>query len=187
MPERAKVISVETLEAFRISLIIYLEKARGVLDQISDEVMRTRLWLQEDRRTHWEHEVRRRAKALEEKQRELFSAKLSNLREATQAEQRAVVEAKHSLSEAEGRLQLVKQWSRQYDGRVGPLAKEVDKLRDVLASHMGKAVAYLTQVTKTLHDYAELSPSDASLVKNSSGEPARADNTVTPDGKRGDS
>ena len=185
MPERAKVSSVETLESFRISLIIYLEKARGVLDQISDEVMRTRLWLHEDRRTHWENEVRRHAKALAEKQRELFSAKLSNLREARQAEQLAVVKTKRALNEAEDRLQLVKQWSRQYDGRVEPLAKEVDKLRDVLASHMGKAVAYLTQVTRTLGDYTELSLSDASPADGSTGEAATAATTVTPESKRG--
>jgi chromosome segregation ATPase len=185
MPERAKVTSIEALESFRTNLIIYLEKARGVLDEISDEVLRTRLWLQNDRRMHWEREVRRLTRKLEERQQELFSARLSNLREPTQAEQLAVHKAQRALTEAEDRLNLVKRWARQYDSRVEPLAKEVDKLRDVLVAHMGKAVIYLSQVTRTLGDYADLAPSDTSSVQTPAGEPEPTDSRVAPETEAG--
>jgi hypothetical protein len=164
VPERAKVSSIEALESFRTSLIIYLEKATGALDEISDDVLRTRLWLQNDRRAHWEREVRRRSRELEEKQQELFSARLSGLMEATQVQQMAVAKARRALGEAEAGLNLVKQWNRQYDSRVRPLARDVDKLRDVLVGHMGKAVAYLTQAIKTLDAYADLAPPETSAV-----------------------
>ena len=171
MPERAKVSSIEALESFRTSLILYLEKATGALDEVHDDFLRTRLWLQNDRRIHWEREIRRRARELEEKQQELFSARLAGLREATQVQEMAVARAKRALNEAEARLNLVKQWNRQYEGRVRPLAKDVDRLRDVLAGHMGKAVAYLTQATRTLDAYADLAPPDTSAVPVSPGEP----------------
>ena len=165
MPDKAKVTSLEALESFRASLIVYLERAKRALDEISEEVMRTRFWIQGDRREHWQREIRRRAKQLDEKQQELFSAELANLREVTDAERHAVMQAKRALNEAQARLDVVKKWNREYDSRVEPLAKEVDKLRDVLVSHMGKAVVYLTQVNKTLGEYAEIAPRETGSTK----------------------
>lgn len=184
MPEQAKVTSIEALESFRTSLIIYLEKALRVLDEISDEVMRTRGWLETDRRMHWEREVRQRSRKLDEKEQELFSARLSNLREATQAELTAVTLAKRALTEAESSLARVRQWNRQYDSRVQPLAREVDKLRDVLVSHMGKAVIYLSQATATLNAYAELRAPDLGAPKP---VPAPGQDGSTPGAAQGNS
>jgi hypothetical protein len=170
MPDQAKVTSLEALEKFRSNLIVYLERAKRALDEVSEEVMRTRIWLQDERREHWQREIRRRAKKLEEKQQELFSAELANLREPSEAERHAVVQARRALNEAQERFEVVKKWNRQYASRVEPLAKEVDKLRDVIVSHMGKGVAYLTQTTKTLADYAGIAPRDIASQTNSTVE-----------------
>ena len=42
MAEQAQVTSVEAVEAFRASLIIFLTKARSVLEETSDDVLRAR-------------------------------------------------------------------------------------------------------------------------------------------------
>ena len=42
MPQRAKITSVEMLESFRESLILYLSKARPVVDEVGADVARTR-------------------------------------------------------------------------------------------------------------------------------------------------
>lgn len=178
MPDRAKVTSLEALEAFRASLIVYLTRANRVLDEVSDEVMRTRLWVQTDQRAHWEDEVRRRTKVFEEKQGELFSARLSPLQEATQAEQIAALKARRALEEAEARLSVIKKWSRQYESRVDPLAKEVDRLRDFLAAHMVHATQYLNETIRTLSDYAELALPEASAPRTPPG--GTADGNETP-------
>jgi AcrR family transcriptional regulator len=180
MPDRAKVTSLEALEAFRASLIVYLTRANRALDEVSDEVMRTRLWVQTDRREHWEGEMRRRAKVFEEKQAEFFSARMSPLQEATQAEQFAALKARRALDEAEARLSVIKKWSRQYESRVEPLAKEVDRLRDFLAAHMGRAVQYLSETIRTLADYAELAPPESSTTKPPPGAVAGANETPLP-------
>ena len=178
MPEKAQVTSIEALESFRSTLIVYLANALRVLDEISGDVQRTRLWIEDDRLGHWQNEVRRRTRKLQEKQHELFSARLSNLRDATQAEHMAVLKAKRALNEAQAKLELVKKWNRYYDNRAQPLAKEVDKLRDVLVVHMGKAVAYLTQTIRTLGDYADLAPPETSSAKTQ--ESGATDATATP-------
>lgn len=162
MPDRAKVSSLEAIESFRAKLIIYREKAGRVLDEVSDDVIRTRLWLENDRVTHWQNEIKRRTRELEMRRQELFSAQLSGLREASYVQQQAVVKAKQALRDAEEHLQLVKQWSRQFDQRVEPLARHVDKLRHTLGQDMGAALAWLAELLKTLAAYAELSHAPAS-------------------------
>ena len=158
MPERAHVTSVDALESFRASLIVYLTKARSTLEEVSTDVQRMRSWLENNQRMYWENELRRRSRDLQEAQQALFSSRLSQLREASAAEQMAVQRAKRALDEAEGRLRVVKQWNRVFDNRVDPLVKQMEKLHTVLAHDMVQAVAFLTQVIRTLDAYAEVAP-----------------------------
>lgn len=157
MPERAKVTSLEAIEAFRSRLIIYRDKAGRVLDEVSEEVLRTRVWLQSDRVTFWEGQIRRGQKELEMRQQELFSAQLSGMRDASFVQQQAVQKARRALQAAEDKLRLVKTWNRQFDQRVEPLAKQVEKLRHNLSHDLAQGVAYLDQVIKTLAEYSEIS------------------------------
>src|SRR5258708_15920818 len=112
MAERAHVTSVDALESFRSSLVLYRSKARPTLEEVSAEVTRTRLWLENDQRRHWENEARRRSKALQEARQALFSATLTKLREATAAEIMAVNRSKRSMDEAEAKLALTKNSTR---------------------------------------------------------------------------
>src|SRR5262249_14960182 len=113
-------------------------------------------WLENDQRLHWENEVKRRTKGLEQAQQSLFSAKLGLLRQETSAEQLAVHRAKRALEEADTKLRIVKKWDREFDGQVQPLLKQMEKLHSVLANDMAKAVAYLTEVIKSLAAYSEV-------------------------------
>jgi hypothetical protein len=156
MPEKAHVGSLEALEAFRANLIVYLSKARPTLEEVSAEVMRTRLWLEEEQRSHWENEVRRRRRELQEAQQALFSSRLSSFREASAAEQMAVHRTKRDCEAAEEKLRMVKKWDRDFDNRADPLVKQMEKLHTVLAHDMVQAIAYLNQAIDTLSQYAKL-------------------------------
>src|ERR1051325_4184757 len=156
MPDQAKVTSLDALEAFRSSLIIYLSKARPTLEEVSADAMRTRLWLENEQRTYWESQFRSRAKDLEQAQAALFSARVSHLGKETAAEQMAVHRAKRAMDQAEVKLRVLKKWNREFDSRVQPLVKQTEKLHTVLTNDMAKGVAYLTQAIKTLAAYAEI-------------------------------
>jgi vacuolar-type H+-ATPase subunit I/STV1 len=161
MPERAHVTSVDALESFRSSLIVYLTKARSTLEEVSADVQRMRSWLDDEQRTHWENEVRGRSQVLQEAQQALFSTKLSSLREAGSVEQMMVHRAKRALEEADAKLRVVKQWNRVFDNRVEPLVKQMEKLHTVLTNDMVQAAAFLAQAIDTLHAYAEITPAAA--------------------------
>ena len=150
MADRARVTSLEALERFRAKLIIFREKASRALDEVSDEVTRTRLWLQTDRPQYWSAENRRRTRKLDQAQEELFSAQLAGLREASIVQQEAVRKARHALREGEERLRSVQMWGRQFDQRVETPARNVEKLRQVLDKDLPMAVAHLVEIEKTL-------------------------------------
>jgi len=157
MPQKAHVTSLDALEAFRSNLVVYVSQARPALDEASAEVLRTRLWLENEQRLHWENQIRRRTKELEQAQQALFSARLGALSKETALDQLAVHRAKQSLAEADQKLRIVKKWDREFDGRVQPLVKQIEKLHTVLSNDMVKAIAYLTQAINTLAAYNERS------------------------------
>jgi len=177
MPERARVSSLEVIESFRAKLIVYREKAARALDEVSDEVRRTREWLENERQNFWQNEIRRLTREAERRQQELFSAQLSGLLEASVLQQAAVQKARHAIRGAEEKLQRVKQWQRQFDHRVEPPARQVEKLRHTLSHDLGLAVAWLNEMTKTLSAYAELSPASGSVTpSNQTATPAETAN-----------
>jgi chromosome segregation ATPase len=155
MAAEARVTSVEALELFRAQFIVYLDKAKSAVDEIHDEVLRTRVWLQNDRGPFWQMELRRRQRKLEEAQQELLTARIGNLREASAAQQMAVRRAKEAVVQAEEKITRIKQWIRDYDSRVEPLGRSVDKLRDVLAVDMERGVMFLNGAIESLHAYAQ--------------------------------
>lgn len=156
MPERANVRSVDAIDAFRANLVVYLSQARPALEEISAEAMRTRVWLENDQRLQLEHQLLRRRKQLEEAQQGLFSARLGTLRKETAVEQMAFHKAKRAVEETEDKLRVLKKWTREFDSRVQPLVKQVEKLQTVLTNDMVQAAAYLAQTIQTLAAYAEL-------------------------------
>ncbi len=179
MPNRAHVTSVDALESFRSSLIVYLSKARPTLEEVSADVQRTRGWLEGEQRTYWENEFRRRSRALEEAQAALFSSRLSKLREVSAAEQMAVRRAKRALDEADAKLRVVKQWNRVFDNRVDPLVKQMEKLHTVLANDMVRAVAYLAQAIDALHNYTGVIPRPTTgAAPAESGTPAHSQSPI---------
>ncbi len=154
MADRAQVTSFEAVESFRADLIVFLTRARAVLEEASDDVLRTRLWVQNDQRQLWEGELRVRYRKLEEARAELFSARLSRFHEATDLRLMTVQRAERANREAEAKLAVLKKWSRDLENRTDPLVKQVNQFHSFLTADMGRAVAYLDQTVKALEAYA---------------------------------
>jgi chromosome segregation ATPase len=154
MPEQAKITSIEAIEQFRAALILYLSQARPALDEISGEIVHTKVWLQNDQRRFLESEMRKRSKKLEEAQQELFSARLSNFQETTSLQQMAVQRMQREVRELEEKLKRVKKWERELENHSDPLVKSAEQFQTFLTIEMPKAIAYLAQVVKTLEAYS---------------------------------
>ena len=170
MGDQAQVTSVEALELFRTNLIIFSTKAKARLDEVGDEVRRTRAWVQNDRRLFWESETRKRQKALDQANQELLSARISNLRDNLSGQTTAVRKAQRALDEAAEKLKNVKTWTRNYDGTVEPLMKRLQGLKRILEDDMPKASATLVQIQNVLQAYSDTTPPAGLPTEGASSE-----------------
>jgi hypothetical protein len=161
MPERAHVTSLEVLDSFRTALILYTDKARGVLDEVGAEIVRMKLWLETEQRSYWERQVRRRKRDLEQARQVLFNARLSQPHGASAPDFAAVRQATRALREAEEKRGRVKRWSREYERRVETLDSKLNTMRNILSQRMPMAAAYLAEAAGTLGAYAEMEPPPA--------------------------
>jgi len=187
MADRAHVGSSEAIDRFRSSLVTYLTKMRPLLEDACDETFRTREWLHNDKRMHWENEVRRRHRALEEAKAALFSAKISNLRDARAAEHMAVERAKRAMADAEEKLRKVKHWATDFEHRSQILVKDLEHVRSLMANEMPKAVAHLVQIMRRLDEYVRVgmtAPAGGDDLKVGAEKPSPAEEDApAPDSK----
>jgi len=155
MADHAQVTSVEAIESFRASLIVFLSKVRPTLEEVSDEVMRVQFWLQNDQRRHWEIELRKSGLKLEEAKREMFNTSLSHLQEATALQHMAVQRAQRAVRDAEEKLDTLKKWARGLEDRTAPMVKQLEEFQGFLTVDMGKAVTQLVQIVSALEAYTK--------------------------------
>jgi uncharacterized protein YlxW (UPF0749 family) len=158
MAEQAKITSVEAIELFRAALILFSGQARATLEEVSSEVLRAKLWLENDQRRFLEKELRIHVKKLEAARQELFNSRLSNFQEPTALQQMAVHRTQRIVREAEEKLARLKKWDREIENRSDPLVKQVDQFHNFLTAEMPKAIAYLAQVVRQLDAYAGVAP-----------------------------
>jgi len=84
--------------------------------------------------------------------------------------------AKRAYEEADDKLRVIKKWNRDYDHRVAPLVKQMEKLHSVLGHDMTIAIAFLTHAIDTLHAYAGIAvPTDAPAAAPPAGTSPAAD------------
>ena len=156
--QQAQITSVEALAAFRAQLVVYLAQMRPVLDEITSEVLRTRSWVEDDRRRFWLQEQRVRSRKLEDAKQELFTASLSKLGEVTSFHQMAVQRAQQAMRVVEEKMALLKKWDRDLDNKASPLVKQMEQLHGFLSVEMERAVAYLDQAIRALDAYRSVAP-----------------------------
>jgi hypothetical protein len=171
MAESAHISSIDALETFRNALVIYVSKARPTVEEVSSDVIRMRLWLQNDQRMLLEGILRRRQRDLDQAQEALFAKRVAVLKQENSAEQLAVQKAKRAVDEADAKLRRLKYWNREFESRVDPLVKQLEKLHSVLAVDMLKAQHSLTQKINALQAYADIGPGGGATT---SSEPSTA-------------
>ncbi len=156
MSQKAHVTSIETLDQIRVALLIFMEKAMLVLDEVSEEVKRTRIWLQSEQGPLIDRTRKRRLKELEMLQQELYTARMSSMHRTKTGYQQRVNKKRKEIRDLEDTMRRLKGWIRNFDSRVEPVAKKVDKLRSIIDHDLARGVNFLAQSVKNLEAYAEV-------------------------------
>lgn len=182
MSTPARVHSIEALDAFRATLLVYLDKAERILDDTMSDVVRTRVWLETDRRLFWRNQIRDKAKLLAQAEAELLTAKLSGHPEVIQERRLVVNRARRALEESEAGRDRVERWIRHFEPEVESRTQVVNQLRQVLSHDMHKAVAFLDASSAALADYAGMvaPPAESQAPPAASGPEEAAVSTENP-------
>ena len=152
----ARVRSLDALNTWRSSLIVFQTKARRGVAQVTDEVKRLRQWLELEQRAHWESEIKKRSRKVDQAGQELLTARNSTMRGTLMVQEQALRKAKAALAEAEDKLRRTKRWCQDYDRVVQPLLKKLENLHYYLEHDLPKAVHLMEQLTRALEGYREI-------------------------------
>ncbi|MGC1481286.1 MAG: hypothetical protein WA771_12320 [Chthoniobacterales bacterium] len=173
MASEAHVTSVEAIGDFRASLTLFAAGTRRSLDEVTSEIRRVREWIRNDRRFHWENQVRRWRKRLDEAQQELLQARMSSMRDEKSAQQQAVHQAKRELLAAEEKLRRIRHWQQHFEIAADPLVKQLNSLRTLGDHELPKAIAFLSNAERHLDVYTgNLAPADSSAPAESPTDPS---------------
>jgi len=150
----AHVTNLESLERFRSSLVLFLERVGLILDEVGEEVKRTRIWLQSEQRMKLALEMKRVHRELETLESELFSARLSDLAQKKTGLQMLVNQKRRETHQIEETQRKVAAWSRHFDSSVETEARKVEKLRHHLDTDMVRAVTFMKEAIRQLEAYS---------------------------------
>lgn len=193
MSTGAKVRSIEALEAFRSTLLLYLARGSAALDDVTQDIVRVRIWLETDRRVHWQREIRRRRALAAQAEQELTTARLWGDPAAITDRKRALARARETLREAEEALERVRRWLQRYPTEIEARGALPRRLQHVFATETSRAVSFLENAAAILSDYAgrEVAPAAAAAPDRGPtgaplpGVPAATDAAGPPNAEEG--
>lgn len=153
MKPGAHLTSSESLDHFRVALAEFITDASRALDTYTDDVRRTKLWLENDRLPHWERELRRRLRHRERAEQELFQARLSSAKRDLSLQQMQLRHAADAVHQAEEKIRAIKRWQRDFDPKIAPLLRPIERLRDFVGRNLPQGLLSLRQAATILEAY----------------------------------
>ncbi|MDG3003031.1 hypothetical protein [Paludisphaera mucosa] len=159
MSSQAEVHSVEALRDFRVALALYGEDALAALGAADAELRRTVQWLQQDRPFYWQEQIKRRRERVASARADLFKLKLQKTPEhhpSLSEPKERLRQAEASLQDAERRLTLVRKWQPALQQAAMEYHGSVQRLKDLAASDVPRAIGLLTRIVEALEAYLDV-------------------------------
>ena len=156
MSTQASVHSIDALKDLRVALALYGDDTLAALGAVEAEVRRTLRWLQEERPVYWHEQIKRRREQVATARAEVFKRNLQKRPDYTppMSEQKEDLrKAEASLQEAEKRLALVRKWQPQIKQAVLEYHGSIQRLKDLAAGDIPRAVNVLTRMIDALEAY----------------------------------
>lgn len=153
----AQVRSVDAIEAFRLALVRFEQRAQDALETLTGEVRRADDWLRTDRPPHWKEQVRLAAEAAHKAKVDLDRCLMYPLIEGQRPSCR---EERDELKKAQARLdycrektEVVKRWKRELHHELFEFEGRLSAMREMLETEIPLAHAKLKQIMRSLENY----------------------------------
>jgi hypothetical protein len=191
MAQSAKVLSIQALKDFRLSMIAFVEEARNALSGVDMELKRTRDWLERDQLSYWQMQVKRRHEAMMMARTELHRRKISQqgsdaISDTEQKE--ALREAQRRLHIAEEKVAIVKKLIPVFHQALADYIAHATPLADHLSGGIDRSLLSLEKMIQSLEHYLALEAPAAPRFEEPGGPAgpattaARAGGSVTDSG-----
>jgi hypothetical protein len=164
MGTQAAVHSIEALKGLRTALALFAEDSLSALAAVDMELRRVGHWLEYDRPTYWQGQIKRRREEVAQAKAEVFRRKLAKTPEYTPAmtEQKEILrKAEAGLLDAEKRLALVKKWRPAFQQAVLEYHASVRRITDLSSGEVPRALAALERMVDALEAYLRVAPPSA--------------------------
>ncbi len=161
MSSQADVRSIEALKEFRAILTLYAEEAQGALGAVKMEARRTLNWLQHDRKTYWNEQIKRRREQVSSARAEVARRKLAKTPEHTPAfsEQKELLrQAEAGLREAEAKVMLIKKWEPALQQAALELHAGIARISHLSGTDVPRAAMLLGKLIDALEAYTRVAP-----------------------------
>jgi hypothetical protein len=156
MSLQASVHSIDALKDLRVALALYGDDTLGALGAVDAEVRRTLRWLHEERPYYWQDQIKRRREQVALARSEVFRRNLQKKGDYSppMSEQKENLrKAESSLQEAEKRLAMVRKWQPLLSHAVLEYHASVQRLKDLAAGDVPRAVNLLSRMIGALEAY----------------------------------
>jgi len=161
MSSQAEVHSIDALREFRTALALYSEDSLAALGAADAEIRRTIQWLQQERPMYWQEQIKRRRERVASAKADLFRLKLQKTPEhhpSLAEPKERLRHAEASLQDAEKRLTAVRKWQPALNQAVLEYHGSVQRLKDLAATDVPRAVDLLGRIVEALESYLQVHP-----------------------------
>ncbi|WP_165245904.1 hypothetical protein [Paludisphaera soli] len=163
MSSQAEVHSIDALREFRVALSLYGDDVQAALGAADAEIRRTVQWLQQDRPFYWQEQIKRRRERVASARADLFRLKLQKTPEhhpSLAEPKERLRHAEAALADAEKRLAAVRRWQPALQQAVLEYHGSAQRLKDLAAADVPRAIGLLTRIVEALEAYLRLQAPD---------------------------
>lgn len=182
MASSARVTSVQAIAEFKSALLGFCQEAKEVLASIDMEIRRMSDWVERDRLSFWQREIRNCQEELAQAKADMFRKQITRISGQNPdflEERDALRLATYRLKEAEEKVQMCRRWgARQLPRAVDEYQGPGRQLGALVEGNPPGNVIVLERVIRSLEAYLELdgprvnsnSPTDTKLPSPTLGE-----------------
>ncbi|MFO0874258.1 MAG: hypothetical protein U0575_09840 [Phycisphaerales bacterium] len=172
MSTGANLRSIGAIRDFRAALIGFIEDAKLALMEAHSDVMKTTMWIENDRIGHWQQALRKRHEKVQQCKSDLYRAQMQSRdeRPSCVVERKALAKAEAECDEAQRKIDACKRAVALLD-REGLLFKAaLAGFSTSLELDLPNAVAHLDRLMDTIQKYLSLvAPSDGAVQGTTGG------------------
>jgi len=160
----ARVESIDAVRAFRAALFKFAEAASVALEDAESEMAQVLNWLENEQRTYWADQIRKRHETVEKCKEALRMKKLfkspTGGRQSVTDEEKALAVAQRRLEEAQTKALNVKRHIARLQKEIHNYKGAVQRFRTTVEVDLPAGAAQLETMIQALDDYVALQAPD---------------------------